>query len=485
MMSTSRRRFLAAGAFGALAALAGCEQADDLVAQLLSPESRNDVRPPTGHTIDLETHVLNRMTFGPRPGDRANVAFQGVDAFIEEQLQPQSIMDLGCDLKTAELESINQPRGELYSEDSRVLIDELRRDKLLRAIYSRRQLQEVMVDFWSDHFNIAVNKGDCRWMKVADDREVIRPFALGRFRDLVRASALSPAMLVYLDGHDNKVIHPGDLPNENYARELLELHTLGVGGGYTQEDVMEAARCLSGWTYGSQYRGLLSSVVDFDPARHDSGPKQVLGTEISETDGRKELDAVISLACSHRSTARHIAMKLCRCFVSDPAPEELVHEAAERFLSSDGQIADVLQLIFFHDEFRSRRGNLFKRPQRFVVSALRATDARSDAAGPIQQALERMGHAPFSYPAPDGYPLESAPWMGTLLWRWNFAIDLAAGRLKGTRIDSDGLLAQLGGRKALLAHLLGRVGNETEVSALLATQQPLALSMACPAFQWH
>jgi uncharacterized protein (DUF1800 family) len=484
-MRPTRRDFLRAGAFGAVAMLGGCEDAKDLLAEYLAPEDPRNLKPPGGDAIDLPTHVLNRLTFGPRPGEHHRIASMGVDAFIEEQLAPASIDDRRCGWKTAELERINQPRAELYNEDPRLLLHELTRDRLLRAVYSKRQLQEVMVDFWSDHFNIAVNKGDCRWMHVADEREVVRPHALGNFRDLVKASALSPAMLVYLDGHDNKVVHPGDRPNENYARELLELHTLGVHGGYTQQDVMEAARCLSGWTYGHKPLRLLVSVVEFDAARHDDGEKMVLGARIAPGGGAKDLDDVIDLACRHPSTARHIASKLCRLFIADPPPPGAVDQAATTFGRTGGDIREVLRAIFASEAFRSHRGGLFKRPQRFVVSALRAVGARTDAGEAVQRYLERMGHAPFGYPTPDGYPLHMTPWLGTLLWRWKFVLDLAGDRLAGTSADFNGLTAEMGGADAAAAHVLGRSPTALERQALGATSQPVALALAGPAFQWH
>lgn len=243
----TRRQFLESlaatgGMAGLLSALSGCEQASERMAALLLPEESFDAVPPTGHSIDDVAHVLNRLTWGPRPDDRARVERMGWRGFVAQQLDPAGIDDRRCDLRLAEIETLHLPRGELYEHSPAQILHDLSRARILRALHSRRQLHEVMVDFWSDHFNIGVAKGDCRWMKLADDREVVRPHALGRFRDLVRASATSPAMLVYLDGADNKVVHPEDRPNENHARELLELHTLGVHGGYSQRDVMEAAR---------------------------------------------------------------------------------------------------------------------------------------------------------------------------------------------------------------------------------------------------
>ena len=212
---------------------------------------------------------------------------------------------------------------------------------------------------------------------------MIRAHALGNFRELVKASALSPAMLIYLDGHDNKVVDPEDKPNENYARELMELHTLGVDGGYTQNDVMEVARCLSGWTYTHQPFGFKPAHVEFDAARHDDGEKTVLGHAIPAGGGTQDLERVLDIVCAHPSTARYLAMKLCRWFISDPPPDVAVETVARAFTSSQGDITTTLRTMFATEEFRMARGNLFKRPWRFVVSSLRFTDAKTNAGEPV------------------------------------------------------------------------------------------------------
>ena len=251
-MSTSRRHLLQlAAAGGAVAGVAGFSA----VSQFLSPmlmgggDDLTAFRPPQGREIDEATHVLNRLTFGPRPGDLAVITKLGHRAWIERQLQPEDIDDSWTVARTRHFEALNVwPPGEFLEYSAKELLDQMTRAKMVRAIHSRRQLLEVMVDFWSDHFNIDPSKGDSKWLKPADDKNVIRAHALGNFRDLVKASALSPSMLWYLDGRVNRKASAKEKPNENYGRELLELHTLGVNGGYTQQDVMEIARCLTGWT---------------------------------------------------------------------------------------------------------------------------------------------------------------------------------------------------------------------------------------------
>ncbi|MCI0631275.1 MAG: DUF1800 domain-containing protein [Phycisphaerales bacterium] len=485
-MRTSRRTFVQSVGFAGLsAALTGCESASDALAHLLAIEEGADFRPPDSDQIDDVSHAINRLTYGPRPGDYRRVAALGLDACIAQQLDPLSIDDRRCEWRVASIESLNQPAPELYDYPPQQLLFDLTRARILRAVYSKRQLYEIMVEFWTDHFNIVSDKGECKWVKAADDRDVIRRHALGKFRDLVRASAVSPAMLIYLDGHDNKVEHPEDRPNENYARELLELHTLGVHGGYTQKDVMEVARCLSGWTYGHYFLRFKQAHVEFNSARHENGEKTVLGQHIPAGGGADDLERVLDIVCGHPSTAMFIATKLCRRFIDDPPPQSAVEAAAQEFEASGGDIKRVLQSLFDSDEFRSQtvRGKLFKRPMHFIASALRATNAKSHAGEPVIDSLRRMGHAPFQYPTPDGYPLEEQPWLGTLLWRWNFALALQAGQLQDTSVDLSKLTRDFGSAASVAAHLLGRRPTQMEQQILNETNAPLAVMLASPAFQ--
>ncbi len=480
---TTRRSFIQMlGVTGLASTLIGCDSALEQLARQLDGVGPDVFIPPSGDAIDPVRHVLNRLTFGPRPEDFARVSAMGVEAFIEEQLNPADLPDRAAQWRVGAIPTIHESGGNLYNYHPRELLTDLVRARVLRAVYSRRQLFEVMVDFWSDHLNIASSKGDCRWVKVADDRDVIRRHALGNFRDLLKASALSPAMLIYLDGHDNKVQHPDERPNENYARELLELHTLGVHGGYSQQDVMEVARCLSGWTYRNEF--WRSYRVEFVAANHDNGEKTVLGQRISAGGGEADLDRVLDIVCAHPSTSRHIANKLCQKFIAQDVADETTEQVAQAFVNSSGDIPATLQALFMTTEFMARRGNLFKRPARFIISALRAVDAETNAGTPITEALERMGHAPFQYPTPDGYPLEPDPWLGSLLWRWNFAIAISEGALGGTSFDAARLLSRFGTREAMAAHLLGRLPSDVEAT-IVADDAAIALLLASPAFQFH
>jgi uncharacterized protein (DUF1800 family) len=201
--------------------------------------------------------------------------------------------------------------------------------------------------------------------------------------------------------------------------------------------------------------------------------------------GSNDLERVLDIVCGHPSTARYIATKLCQRFIDDEPPDDAVTTVAAAFMNSEGNIASTLRELFATDAFRTRRGTMLKRPLRYVLSTLRGVDARTNCGPPVLRYLERMGHAPFQYPTPDGYPIEATPWLGTLLWRWNFALALESGRLKGTRLDAAALTERLGGPHGAAAHLLGRRPRPTEAEALDGANSPLALVLASPAFQFH
>ena len=501
MKTASRREFLLTGA--SALALSGAifksvqgwlGEAQQLVGQGLQRELSGPLAPSTSAQIDPVAHALNRWSFGAGPGDYARVAALGTGAFLEEQLAPEKIDDALCDRAIARFsECWWEPLGEAYEEDAEYLSPVLRRVAILRAVYSQRQLFEVMCEFWSDHFNIDPGKGDCRYTKIADDRDVIRAHALGNFREMLRASALSPAMLWYLDGRANVKRTPAEKPNENYARELMELHTLGVHGGYTQHDVIEVARCLTGWTVPAKkddgYSGkLLSPLKDrgkvvFRKEAHDNGAKQVLGQDISAGLGEGDLDHVVDIVAAHPSTARFIATKLCVRFIADEPPPAAVEAVAGAFAKSQGDIKTTLRTLFATPEFQASAGTKFKRPFHFLVSALRATNAQTDADRGVLSYLEKMGQVPFRYPTPDGYPARAPHWHSTLLWRWKFALALANNRINGTHIDREKLHSALGGDAAVAATLLNRQPCAEENDALVKSGDSLALLLASPAFQ--
>ena len=506
-MNPTRRHFLQAGSAASLAALAlGCDKVEVPDALLLGRRAAappdGPYATPAGQDIDLVSHALNRLTFGPRPWDYQRTRKLGATeeaafaAFLNQQLLPERLDDPNCENATRRFEVLQEPLGELFEYQEKHLLDALVRSTVLRAVFTERQLYEVMVNFWSDHFNIDPSKGDAKWLKVADDRDVIRAHALGNFPAMLRASALSPAMLWYLDGRVNKKANDADKPNENYARELMELHTLGVHGGYSQKDVMEVARCLTGWGVQEVGRSKLNlGSVEFKPFQHDRGEKVVLGHVIPripktakpediERLGRAELDTVLGIVGLHPSTAKFIATKLCQRFIADEPPAAAVSTVAEKFIASGGDIPATLRALFATDAFLTTRGNKLKRPFHFIVSTLRATHATTDAGHAIQDYLQRMGHAPFHYPTPDGYPEEAAPWLGTLLWRWNFAVALTKNELGNeTKLDAEKLRASFATEENQMAHLLGRAPTADEITACKESGAPLALLLASPSFQ--
>ncbi len=489
-MTLSRRGFLHSGAgAAALTLLAGCEKSPwTYLPGWQEPLTDNQpFQPASGAKVDLVAHVLLRTSYGLRGSDYARVRKLGatpeaaVAAYLEEQLKPESLDDKPVQNAVRRLEVLQEPLAELYEYKDHLLQEQLLRATVLRATYSRRQLYEVMVQFWTDHFNIDCSKGECKWLKAADDREVIRRYALGKFPDLLRASALSPAMLWYLDGRENRKQDNGP-PNENYARELLELHTLGVHGGYTQQDVMEVARCLTGWTVRGK-KQLRKGVVEFNVDVHDDGAKTVLGESIPAGLGAGDLDRVLALVTKHPATASHIATKLCRRFIADEPPADAVNAVAATFTASDGDVPITLRALFATAAFQNSRGNKLRRPFEYIVAALRCTQADTRVSPSLLEYLTRMGHAPFHYPTPDGYPQEAAPWLNTLLWRWNFAVALTEGRLDAT-VDAAALQQQAGGTDGVMAAALGRLPTEAERQAYQAAGNGLALLLAAPAFQY-
>jgi uncharacterized protein (DUF1800 family) len=508
-MSPTRRSLLKTAALGGAASLVSCERATSLLTQEAGQRMPDALGVCDGPEIDPDFHLLSRAAFGPWPGDVPRLKETGRDAWIEEQLEPAGIDDSLCDLRAGGFESLMMEPGNAYEFNKDVLRDQITRHALLRAVYSRRQLFEVMVEFWTDHLNIDLEKGDCVYLKPADDREVVRRHALGKFRDLIMASAKSPAMLTYLDGRDNKVRRKTeDKPNENYARELMELHTLGVRGGYTQDDVREAARCLTGWTVDKKAR-LLETLNPFKPGLgqayfrkdwHDEGEKKVLGQVVPAGGGERDIERLVDIVCAHPSTAPFIASKLCRRFVSYDAPESLVNRVAAEFTRTGGDIKSLLRVILRSDEFQASRGRLLKRPFRFVVSALRAIGADTHAHAPLMETLHRMGQGLFQHPTPDGYPDAESPWLGTLLWRWNFAFALAGGKTPAVNSDVRALAKALeppasrrnkGGAPQdltakLVAHFTGRKPAPAELEAIgrcTDDVERVGLILASPAFQ--
>lgn len=432
------------------------------------------------------------------------------------------LLAMPADQRQPVMDSLKGPRGQQFMEGmslqnrttmlslinpQQVVMSDLVQSKLMRAIYSERQLDEVMSDFWFNHFNVFIGKGAVRYYTTEYERDVIRPHALGKFEDLLVATAKSPAMLFYLDnwqseGPKSEAAHgmnnnmrrrggfgrspfglpgrrgmggmgrypgsgypgntggypgnrnpqAGDNPqqraqmkrstglNENYGRELLELHTLGVNGGYTQKDVTEVAKVFTGWTIEQPQQ---SGEFKFDSRMHEPGDKLVLDRTI-KNHGEKEGLEVLHLLAHHPATARFISTKLAMRFVSDEPPPALIDRMAETFLKKDGDIREVLKTMFRSPEFwapAAYRAKM-KTPFDFIVSAVRATGAEVTDATPLARQLMQMGMPPYMMQTPNGYSLKADPWVNTsaLLGRMNFAVALAGDKLRGISMDPDRVL---------------------------------------------
>lgn len=424
-------------------------------------------------------HVLNRLGFGPKPGDVERVVATGIDRYIAQQLQPERIDDRAVESSVARYQTLAlsnrqlvdtylrpemearrrsvrddaarpeesmQREGRPRAERPRRVIFELSAARIERAIHSNRQLNEVMVDFWMNHFNVFAGKGLDRVLIVSHERDAIRPNLWGKFEDLLLATAKSPAMLFYLD-NARSVAPPearGAAPfagrrggglNENYARELLELHTVGVDGGYSQKDVTELARLLTGWGISRPGEGELEFV--FRAGLHDRGSKTVMGQHFAPGGGIDEGERFIRFLATHPSTARHIATKLCQRLVADEPPPALVDRVAKRFLATRGDLRETVRAIVTSREFfdpRHYRAKV-KTPFEYVVSAVRATGSTTTNALGLARALRDLGEPLYFSQPPTGYSDAAEDWVssGALVNRLNFAMSLAASSVPGTR----------------------------------------------------
>ena len=507
-----------------------------------SKKTKSKALPASAKSLSAEQktiHLLDRITFGARPGDIERVMKIGWEKYLDEQLHPERISDIALDQKLKSIESIhlsnaelanyypppqviqqalkskgmevpdfangaNTPTGQTQQEQAanqakrreiqKTLKDmgykqpqqvavELQQSKILRAVYSERQLQEVMTDFWFNHFNVFLQKGADRVLTTTYERDVIRPNVFGKFEDLLKATAESPAMLFYLDNWmsaapnaqalqrreqvaralERRQARFGDKMsaqekeqmlnaqgkikkaprglNENYAREIMELHTLGVDGGYTQKDVQEVARCFTGWTLRQPRNG---AEFFFNPMIHDNGDKTVLGKKIASGGGQKDGYDVIHLLATHPATAKFISTKLARKFVNDHPPEALVNRMAETFKKTDGDIRQVLRTMFTSSEFfaaENYRAKI-KTPFEMTVSAVRAISADTTGGPQFHRWIAQMGEGLFMAQPPTGYPDTAEQWVntGALLERMNFALALAANRIPGTRSNLNTLV---------------------------------------------
>jgi uncharacterized protein (DUF1800 family) len=404
-------------------------------------------RAAASNTLDPMRHVLNRLTWGARPEDLENIRTLGIEGYIDWQLQPEHIPDPAIEKLLADVPvlSASYHQARRLEQEDWLLGYKLMWTRLYRAVHSQHQLFERVVEFWTDHFNVPI--GDSAADKLIDDREVIRKHAFGHFRKLLFASAQSPAMLYYLNNASSDKEHP----NENYAREVMELHTLGVDGGYTEQDVKALARILTGWTASN-------GQFYFDAEKHDFGTKVFLGRTFPAGRGIEEGLEALEMLVTQPSTARFIAGKLCRHFVSDQPPETLVESTAQVFSATDGDIRAMLRHIFTSAEFMSSGGQKLRRPLEFMVAFMRTAHIEViENYWLILGALEQLGQQPFAWKAPNGYPDVASAWLNAnaMLMRWKVAFSLtviAPGWVEGLR-----------------THLAEQIGTPETADALVDT----------------
>ncbi len=397
--------------------------------------------PPTALAGNADIRALvHRATWGFSVSSYQEALSMGYDAWLEWQLDWENIPDPEVDSRLLSHGSLDLTNPELlirFPDPLAGLTLQLREARLERALYTRRQLYERMVEFWTDHFNINQLDELCQWFKTSDDREVIRRHALGKFPDMLRASAHSPAMIWYLDNYTNVA----GAANENYARELQELHTLGVEGPYDEFDVAEVARCFTGWTvHGATTSNGRPGNFYFDPNLHDYSSKTVLGVTIPAGGGKSDGDFVLDLLANHPSTARYVSRKMARFLLAYEPPTSVVDDLVQIYMSTGGDIKvmvrHVLQPATIASVPAPRRRKL-KRPLHLVTSLMRAVEVDSQFVFFLLDDVDRLGHQPFFWPTPDGYPDDIESWGNSMLSRWTFVTRLMGRDIGGSQPDID------------------------------------------------
>jgi uncharacterized protein (DUF1800 family) len=485
-------------------------------------------------------HLLTRLGYGPRSGDIDRARVIGLVSYIDQQLGSPYPTNRYLQQRLATLESIglqSRPLTERYylpailvrrqrqldtrsdqrpvtTEDrtvlaaSRVPLQELSAQKVLRAVHSEGQLEEVLVDFWFNHFNVFAGKGAVRNYLTEYEREVIRPHVLGNFREMLGAVARSPAMLFYLDnwmsvgntssprpvgnGRRLRLQRPAGRSsglNENYGRELLELHTVGVDGGYTQADIVDVARAFTGWTIDAPRQG---GGYRFDSRRHDDGEKRILGHRFPPGGGQQDGERVLDILAAHYATAKHLATKLGRRFISDAPPAAFVQQVASVFLQTRGDLRAVTRAVITSPDFQSAANYRAKirSPFEYVVASLRACDATVQDASALVTWIRELGQPLYGAQPPTGYAETAEAWVGAgaLLARMNFAVALANNRVRGAECD---LSQRAPATEARFAdHLVARVlhGNASASTRNTIASAPdlataLAVALGSPEFQ--
>jgi hypothetical protein len=467
---------------------------------------------PTPAALADARHLLNRCAFGPRPGEVERVARLGPQRWLEQQLAgpaesplleaaliphrsayapPAELVDEwlgdGWENETRTLKELRQEAKPHYREH----LQRLATAELTRHILSQRQLEAVMTDFWANHFNVYASKGFVRLYEGDYLERAIRPHALGRFSELLLATARHPAMLLYLDNADSRRESPAAMAgararrrglNENYARELLELHTLGVDGGYTQTDVQQVARILTGWSVVRMTGGHFE--YEFKRGVHDRHSKLVLGTEFPKGGQEEEGVRLLEMLARHPATARNISRQLCQRFVADSPPPSCVSAATSAFTSSDGDIKAVLRAIVSDVGFWSpeARGSKLKTPLELVASAARALEAVPDGSLALSRSLERLGEPLLEERVPTGYPESEPAWAssGGMLARMTFAAELGEGKVLGLTIPWDQTLPPSDSGPELVTRLGARLLGAAPDSRALSIVRDELVSLSDP-----
>lgn len=449
--------------------------------------------PPPATWADPRLRLVRRATMGLTAADVAAVKQDGYQQWLNDQVHYADIDDTDMDAAiAARYPLLSQTATQLSTANAGTVQNQLQEATIYRAAFSKRQLYERMVEFWSDHFNISITK--VGYLKVVDDREVIRKYALGKFSDLLWASAHSGAMLAYLDQTQSRV----GAPNQNYAREIMELHTLGVNGGYTQTDVAELSRVLTGWTTTG------AGDFFFNAARHDFGAKTVLGTTIPASSPAvgaaavSEGEQMLKLLASHPSTATFIATKLLKWLLTPEPTTSQINTIAGVFRATKGDIKLVVRAIL-NDAWVGNAPAKFKRPFHHVVSSLRATQPAVASTSGMRGQLNIVGQQLFFWETPDGYPDTVEYWSGNIEPRWSFATTMStqnsatsvqlstAAYLSGSpaaaidKIDTDyfGGEMSLALRSALLGYISGGTLTDTRV------RETIELALSAAEFQWY
>lgn len=456
------------------------------------PEVSGDVDPGS-----LLLKLVKRLTLGATNAELALANTLGYQGYLDYHLNAGAIVeDPTLDARLAALTTLTMTPQQLFAVNAGQVSNELIEAAIVRGVWSKRQLLERMVECWTDHFNIDIRNETDQFLKTVDDRDVIRPNALGRFPDLLRASAHSPAMLYYLGNNLNKV----GKPNENYARELMELHSLGVDGGYTQTDVQEVARCFTGWgLYGSSTTDPNAGRFRYLASDHDNGSKVVLGHTIAAGGGMQDGETVLNILLAHPSTPKFVAKKICRCLLSESPSQSIIDAVAATYTATGGDIKAMIRTALAPNVLADAPPK-YKRPFHMFVSAMRALPTAITSSSTLRSRLNAAGHVPFYWSTPDGYPDSLSYWVGLVIARWNFGAAIMANQISGVSVDATGFFTGVTTAAQVVAKLndaifLGEMpaADQARIKSYLLPDNPSAtkkneaagLAIGSPAFQWY